>query len=159
VGPVAASVTVRDRDSLCSPLGRIKRKQSWADAPSAPNVTATMMHEHNMRRYSMRAFCVCPQFVSVEVTRTSFLARGGLRSTPDCRTQRTFLHLSYSYAAPCGPALLVTQDPGRTFLGAAGQGPEPAEMDNTVAQRSGLQIGGFIFTISATLPSEERDRC
>jgi hypothetical protein len=37
-------------------------------------------------------------------------ACGGLRSTPDCRTRRTFLHLSYSYAAPCGPALLVTQD-------------------------------------------------
>ena len=38
-------------------------------------------------------------------------ACGGLRSAPDCRTQRTFLHLSYSYAAPCGPALLVTQGP------------------------------------------------
>src|SRR5262249_26694681 len=36
-------------------------------------------------------------------------ACGGLRSTPDCRPRRTFLHLSYSYAAPCGPALLVTQ--------------------------------------------------
>jgi len=32
-----------------------------------------------------------------------------LRSTPDCRPRRAFLHLSYSYAAPCGPALLVTQ--------------------------------------------------
>jgi hypothetical protein len=36
-------------------------------------------------------------------------ACGGLRSTPDCRPRRTFLHLSYSYATPCGPALLVTQ--------------------------------------------------
>ena len=36
-------------------------------------------------------------------------ACGGLRSTPDCRPRRTFLHLSCSYAAPCGPALLVTQ--------------------------------------------------
>src|SRR5258707_11956376 len=36
-------------------------------------------------------------------------ACGGLRSTPDCRPRRTYLHLSYSYAAPCGPALLVTQ--------------------------------------------------
>ena len=33
----------------------------------------------------------------------------GLRSTPDCRPRRAFLHLSYSYAPPCGPALLVTQ--------------------------------------------------
>jgi hypothetical protein len=32
-----------------------------------------------------------------------------LRSTPDCRPRRAFLHLSYSYAPPCGPALLVTQ--------------------------------------------------
>src|SRR5271169_5073230 len=38
-------------------------------------------------------------------------ACGGLRSTPDCRPRRTYLHLSYSYASPCGPALLVTQDP------------------------------------------------
>jgi hypothetical protein len=42
-------------------------------------------------------------------------ACGGLRSTPDCRTRRAVLHLSYSYAAPCGPALLVTQDPISTF--------------------------------------------
>src|SRR5262249_27168570 len=34
-------------------------------------------------------------------------ACGGLRSTPDCRPRRTYLHLSYSYAPPCGPALLV----------------------------------------------------
>ena len=37
-----------------------------------------------------------------------------LRSTPDCRPRRAFLHLSYSYASPCGPALLVTQDPQET---------------------------------------------
>jgi hypothetical protein len=42
-------------------------------------------------------------------------ACGGLRSTPDCRPRRTYLHLSYSYASPFGPALLVTQDPLRTF--------------------------------------------
>src|SRR4029077_15528208 len=41
-------------------------------------------------------------------------ACGGLRSTPDCRPRRAALHLSYSYASPCGPALLVTQDPDRT---------------------------------------------
>jgi hypothetical protein len=29
-------------------------------------------------------------------------------STPDCRPRRTLLHLSYSYALQCGPALLVT---------------------------------------------------
>src|SRR6201997_2973451 len=41
-------------------------------------------------------------------------ACGGLRSTPDCRPRRAFLHLSYSCASPCGPALLVTQDPSPT---------------------------------------------
>src|SRR6266699_5746581 len=43
-------------------------------------------------------------------------ACGGLRSTPDCRPRRTFLHLSYSYASPFGPAIVVTQDPNRTLL-------------------------------------------
>src|SRR5258708_37071736 len=42
-------------------------------------------------------------------------ACGGMRSTPDCRPRRTLLHLSYSYAAPCGPALLVTQGHLRTL--------------------------------------------
>ena len=42
-------------------------------------------------------------------------ACGGLRSTPDCRPRRAILHLSYSYASPCGPALLVTQDPSATL--------------------------------------------
>ena len=43
-------------------------------------------------------------------------ACGGLRSTTDCRPRRATLHLSYSYASPCGPALLVTQDPSRHFV-------------------------------------------
>ena len=42
-------------------------------------------------------------------------ACGGLRSTPDCRPRRTYLHLSYSYAPLFGPALLVTQDPSATW--------------------------------------------
>ena len=42
-------------------------------------------------------------------------ACGGLRSTPDCRPRRTYLHLSYSYAAPCGPALLRDTRPTRTY--------------------------------------------
>jgi len=40
-------------------------------------------------------------------------ACGGLRPAPDCRPRRAILHLSYSYASPFGPALLVTQDPLR----------------------------------------------
>src|SRR5438132_5929337 len=42
-------------------------------------------------------------------------ACGGLRSAPDCRPRRTFLHLSYSCASPFGPSLLVTQDPIAPF--------------------------------------------
>jgi hypothetical protein len=42
-------------------------------------------------------------------------ACGGLRSTPDCRPRKTFLHLSYSCATSFGPAILVTQDPNRTL--------------------------------------------
>src|SRR6266480_2428891 len=41
-------------------------------------------------------------------------ACGGLRSAPDCRPRRAFLHLSYSCIPPCGPAVLVTQDPKRS---------------------------------------------
>ena len=55
-------------------------------------------------------------------------ACGGLRSTPDCRPRRTYLHLSYSYAPPCGPALLVTQC----------QEPTRALQQNTCANASML---------------------
>jgi hypothetical protein len=48
---------------------------------------------------------------SAPLRRIGTAACGGLRSTPDCRPRRTCLHLSYSYASPFGPALLVTQDP------------------------------------------------
>src|ERR1035437_5799481 len=36
-------------------------------------------------------------------------ACSGLRSAPDCRPRRVHLHLSYSCAPPCGPAMLVTR--------------------------------------------------
>src|SRR6202008_181149 len=41
-------------------------------------------------------------------------ACGGLRPEPDCRPRRALLHLSYSCAPPCGPAILVTHDPFKT---------------------------------------------
>jgi hypothetical protein len=40
-------------------------------------------------------------------------ACSGLRPEPDCRPRRTYLHLSYSYVSPFGPAILVTHDPER----------------------------------------------
>jgi len=42
-------------------------------------------------------------------------ACGSLGSAPDRRTRRALLHLSYSCAAPFGPAILVTHDPNRPF--------------------------------------------
>jgi hypothetical protein len=37
----------------------------------------------------------------------------GLRPEPDCRPRRALLHLLYSCAPPCGPAMLVIHDPER----------------------------------------------
>src|SRR5215813_5907277 len=42
-------------------------------------------------------------------------ACGGLGSTPDRRTRRALLHLSYSCAPPGLMAILVTHDPNRTW--------------------------------------------
>ena len=55
-------------------------------------------------------------------------ACGGLGSAPDRRTRRALLHLSYSCAAPFGPAMLVTQGRvgmwrGGGRLGLAGAAP------------------------------------
>jgi hypothetical protein len=55
-------------------------------------------------------------------------ACGGLRSAPDCRPRSVLLHLSYSCASPCGPALLVTQahsGRGPKKYDAVQQGVEP----------------------------------
>src|SRR5258708_38604595 len=46
-------------------------------------------------------------------------ACGGLRSTPDSRPRRVLLHLSYSYAPPFGPAMLVLHDPQRKWTRAS----------------------------------------
>ncbi len=43
-------------------------------------------------------------------------ACGGLRSTIDCRPRRALLHVSYSCVPPCGPAILVTQNPSATLV-------------------------------------------
>src|SRR5712671_1875207 len=63
-------------------------------------------------------------------------ACGGLRSAPDCRTRRVLLHLSYSCASPFGPALLVTQDPERSFgFGVGGNG----ELSSVKSGRPGTE--------------------
>jgi hypothetical protein len=45
-----------------------------------------------------------------------------LRSATDCRSRRALLHLSYSCIPPCGPAILVTQDPSATLAVHCGNG-------------------------------------
>ena len=65
-------------------------------------------------------------------------ACGGLRSTPDCRPRRALLHLSYSYAPPYGPALLVTQCHNRTH---AVQQKRPHSMTHRQAAGCGGIVG------------------
>ena len=43
-------------------------------------------------------------------------ACGGLRSTPDCRPRRAYLHLSYSSAPSYSDSAFVTHDPFRTLV-------------------------------------------
>ena len=66
-------------------------------------------------------------------------ACGGLRSsTPDCRPRRALLHLSYGYATPFGPAILVTQDPKPTFRGNGHSTNFLKKYPNRLRQRCGL---------------------
>src|SRR5438270_2716523 len=49
-----------------------------------------------------------PPDIKLQRSRPSLLttaACSGLRPEPDCRPRRTYLHLSYSYASPFGPAI------------------------------------------------------
>src|SRR6202047_3405222 len=57
---------------------------------------------------------IAPQRIAPLCSSASQLLWRSLRPTPDCRPRRALLHLSYSYAPPCGPALLVTQCQNRT---------------------------------------------
>jgi hypothetical protein len=65
-------------------------------------------------------------------------ACGGLRSTPDCRPRRALLHLSYSYAPPCGPALLVTQCQQPTLLSSS---PRRPACKDSAASKLTLKLG------------------
>src|SRR6202165_2320669 len=60
-------------------------------------------------------------------------ACGGLRSTADCRPRRALLHLQYSCASPCGPAMLVTQGPQRTCACPLGSLVSPSRAFHAVA--------------------------
>jgi len=92
VGRAYPIMTERVRDSSAPPLSTLLRRFACARL-SQPCLPGS-----------------CPD-VSATFTNIAFdkAACGGLRSAPDCRPRRTFLHLSYSCAVPFGPAILVTQ--------------------------------------------------
>src|SRR5262249_39580320 len=78
---------------------------------TSPNPISTLLQRFACARLSQPS---CRDHVPVFPQRSPPLllttaAYGGLRSTPDCRTRRAFLHLPCSYAWPFGPAMLVTQ--------------------------------------------------
>ena len=77
-------------------------------------------------------------------------ACGGLRSAPDCRTQRALLHLSYSCAPPVLMAVLVSHDPLRT--------PSVHRSGSESAVCEGTALGSDRFgnsTIAATMAIED----
>jgi hypothetical protein len=85
-------------------------------------------------------------------------ACGGLRSAPDCRPRRAYLHLSYSYAVPFGPAILVTQDPwtdiGRIEIS---QCSEPLSDPRHSLRR--LDYQGLVYGWSSFLPFSATSAC
>src|ERR1700686_4325518 len=115
----------RARLSFAPPTCRMPLGQSQCIPQACPGRRVSPRFWHRLSRF--RHFCsgslalaspnrTCRNHVPTFPQRSpprllATAACGGLRSTPDCRPRRTYLHLSYSYAAPFGPALLVTQDP------------------------------------------------
>src|SRR5712672_3203942 len=95
----------------------LSRRSGQPPVLTSSNPISTLLQRFACARLSQPCLSEsCPDF-SATFTTTLLLttaACGGLRSAPDCRPRRTFLHLSYSYAPPCGPALLVTQNPTTT---------------------------------------------
>ena len=79
------------------------------------------------------------------------LTCGGLGSRPDRRTRRAILHLQYSCAAPCGPALLVTQDPIRNSTwGSLGlSSRHPRQRGTHSVKGAASRHGPFQFALGA----------
>jgi hypothetical protein len=84
-------------------------RRAWRGDRSA----SLSARERSSRRVAPRN--LVPTFPQSPPLLLTTAACGGLRSTPDCRPRRTYLHLSYSYVPPFGPAILVTQDPSATW--------------------------------------------
>jgi hypothetical protein len=81
-------------------LIRFRRSRSSSLALASPD-RACRDHRRDVSA-TLTTTTFCPQQLAVAWDRR-----------PDHRTRRALLHLQYSCASPCGPAILVTQDPIR----------------------------------------------
>jgi hypothetical protein len=87
----------------------LSRKMGKPPVLTSPNPISTLPKRFACARLSQSYLPQSCSGFSATFT-TSLLttaACGGLRSTPDCRLRRTYLHLSYSYASPCGPPAVL----------------------------------------------------
>src|SRR5260221_14355514 len=93
-------------------LPSLSREKGQPPVLTSPNPLSTLLQRFACARLSQSYLPESGSDFSATFTTMALTtaACGGLRSTPDCRPRRALLHLSYSYASPCGPALLVTQD-------------------------------------------------
>jgi hypothetical protein len=91
-----------------------RRRQRPPPVLTSPKPLSTL-NDGSLARASLNYAVGIMSRLSATITAIALTtaACGGLRSAPYCR--RTYLRFSYSYAAPFGPALLVTQDPKRTY--------------------------------------------
>src|SRR5262249_9371791 len=92
-------------------------EEGSAPVLTSSNPLSTLLQRFACARLSQPCLLgSCPAFPQRSPPRLlTAAACGGLRSAPDCRTQRALLHLSYSCAPPFGLAMLVTHDPFRSW--------------------------------------------
>ena len=78
-------------------------------------------------------------------------ACGGLRSAPDCRPRRAYLHLSYSCASPFGPVILVTHDPEGTWAPASTiPFRRRSQRSTSRALKPCIILGGNFYSVGAS---------
>jgi hypothetical protein len=94
---------------------RFRARARLSFSPPSPNPLSTLLQRFAFARLSQSYLSESCSDFSATPCLLDTAACGGLRSTPNCRPGRTYLHLSYSHAAPWGPALL-DQSGGRPAI-------------------------------------------